>query len=363
MELADLLRAMVEHKASDLFLKTGAKPSVRIDGKVRYLNLEPASEEFTRRSLNTVADEAGRQKFMAEGELDLAYEATGIGRFRVNVYRQRGLTSFAFRYVESVIPSFEELNLPADALRNLATKPRGLVLATGVAGSGKSTALAAMIEHINQTQPKHIITIEDPIEFIYADKKSVIDQREIGLDTKDFASALKHCMRQSPDVVLLGEMRDQETMEAALSAAETGHLVLSTLHTVNASQTVERIINFFPPHQHGLIRLQLSMVLEGVISLRLMPRLDGPGRVPAVELMTSSPTVKELLEAGRSRELYGAIKAGGYFGMQTFNQSLRRLHDAGVISLDEAMSASDSPDELRLEISGVTRGTKGISPR
>jgi twitching motility protein PilT len=315
--------------------------------------------------LRTVAGEAARKRFESEGELDTAYEAREIGRFRVNAYRQRGQTSFAFRHVESVIPTFEDLNLPAEELRKLAAKPRGLVLVTGVAGSGKSTALAAMVGHINQTQQKHVITIEDPIEFVHEDRKCIIDQREIGLDTKDFASALKHCIRQSPDVILIGEMRDQETMEAALSAAETGHLVLSTLHTVNASQTVERIINFFPPHQHALIRLQLSMVLEGVVSLRLLPRKDRPGRVPAVELLTSSPTVKELLEAGRSRELYPAIKSGGYFGMMTFNQSLRRLYDSGVISLEEALLASDTPDELRLEISGVTKATRlsGVAKR
>ncbi|MCA8960983.1 MAG: PilT/PilU family type 4a pilus ATPase, partial [Planctomycetes bacterium] len=239
----------------------------------------------------------------------------------------------------------------------LAAHRRGLVLITGNTGAGKSTTLASMINHVNESYNRHIITIEDPIEFMFKDRKSIIDQREVGIDTTDFLSALKYALRQSPDVILIGEMRDRETMEAALSAAETGHLVFSTLHTVNATQTVERIINYFPPHQHGLIRLQLSLCLAGVISQRLLPRKQGKGRVPALEIMINNPTVRELLMKGLTPELYGAIKDGDYFGCQTFNQSIKKLYQSDAISLDDAMSASDYPEELRLELRGVYKGT------
>jgi len=248
--------------------------------------------------------------------------------------------------------------MPVEPLSKLARSPRGLVLVTGITGSGKSTSLAAVINYINEHFNRHIVTIEDPIEFLHKDKKSIVNQREVGEDTESFSTALRHVVRQAPDVILIGEMRDRETMEAALAAAETGHLVFSTLHTVDAIQTVERIINFFPPHQHQLIRLQLSMVLEGVVSQRLLARKDGSGRVPAIEIMMATPTIRDLLLEGRTTELYKAIKEGGYFGCQSFNQSLKEIYEKDFITLADALQAADNPDELKMELKGIVKGTR-----
>jgi len=359
MTLDELLRAMVRARASDLFLKVGSPPAVRVDGAVRrsFLKECPAVDAaFMEGILEKVLDARDRETFARTGEADTAYDVEDLDRFRVNVFRQRGRTGCVFRHIPRVVPGFEELNLPGDQLRKLCALQRGLVLVTGVAGSGKSTCLAAMVDYINSNFPRHIITIEDPIEFVHEDKRSVIEQREIGIDTDSFAAALKHCVRQSPDVILIGEMRDQETMEAALNAAETGHLVLSTLHTVNAVQTVERIMGYFPPHLHALVRMQLALVLEGAISLRLLRRKDGPGRIPAVEVLMSTPTVRELLEQGKTRQLPAALRDGGYFGTQTFGQSLKSLLDRDLVSTEDALAAADNPEELRLELKGVMRG-------
>ncbi len=356
--VAALFREMVEKRASDLFVKAGSCPSLRVDGKVVPVSKTETNEAFVKELLATIT--AGRAAPPEDAmEFDLAVEFTGIGRFRCNVFHQQGNTAFAFRHIQARIPTLEDLNLPSRQLQKLAALKRGLILVTGVAGSGKSTTIAAMLEFVNQTRNTHIVTIEDPIEFIFDDKQSLVTQREIGLDTSSFTDALKYVVRQSPDVILIGEMRDKDTMEAAISAAETGHLVFSTLHTVNAIQTVERIVTFFPPHQHDLLRLQLSMVLQGVISQRLIPKHDGRGRVPAAELMVSTPTIREILEQGRTKELYRAIQEGSeYYGTQTFNMSLRALYQSGVISLEEAMAAADNPDELKLEIRGIQKGTK-----
>jgi twitching motility protein PilT len=324
-DLETLLTIMVREQASDLIVKTGSWPAIRVDGRIRFLSDQPTTPEFANGMLSRILNDTYLQIFLERGEVDTSYEMEGVGRFRANVFRQQGHIGFALRHVKDEVPGLRELNLPAEQMERLALLQRGLILATGVAGSGKSTTLAAMIQHINETSERHIITIEDPVEFIYKDRKSVVTQREIGSDTLDFGTALKHIVRQTPDVILIGEMRDKQTMEAALAAAETGHLVFSTLHTVNAIQTVERIISFFPPHQHNLIRLQLSMVLEGVISLRLIQMKDSFGRVPAVELMLATPTVREILSEGRTKELSRAIYEGAdYFGTQTFNQSLVR---------------------------------------
>ncbi|RME75141.1 MAG: PilT/PilU family type 4a pilus ATPase [Planctomycetota bacterium] len=357
-DLHALLQRVVHEDASDLFLKVGSPPSMRIDGRIRFLQAEPLTVEGVEQMLERFRRVKPDARFESAEEVDLAYDLPGIGRFRVNVYRQRGHFSFALRYVKSAAGSFEELELPSEPLRKLASLQRGLVLVTGVTGSGKSTTLAAIINHINTHYNKHIVTIEDPIEFVYQDRRSIISQREIGTDTTDFETALKHVVRQAPDVIMIGEMRDRVTMEAAIHAAETGHLVLSTLHTVNAQQTVERIINYFPPHQHDLVRLQLSMVLEGVISQRLLPRRTGRGRIAAVELMMRSPTIRDLIAEGRTRELYNAIKEGEYFGSQTFNQSLRRLYEGEKISLEEAVLAADNPEELKMEIRGIIKGSR-----
>ncbi len=355
MQFHEMLRKMVIEKASDLFLKVGDPPSLRIDGEIQFLDTDELTSQDALEIFETIED-SKKQSLPRDTDVDVAYELPGIGRFRVNIFHQRGQLGFVFRHVESRIPNFAELNLPEKELTRLASLRRGLVLVTGNTGSGKSTTLAAMIEYINQHFNRHIITIEDPIEFIFKDRKSIIDQREVGTDTPDFLTALKYSVRQSPDVLLIGEMRDRETMEAALSAAETGHLVLSTLHSVNAVQTVERIINYFPPHQHNLIRLQLSLILVGVISQRLLPRKKGGGRVPAVELMIQCPSVQDLLAAGKTRELYGAIREAGYFGCKTFNQSLKELYQNDLITLDDALAASDYPEELKLDLKGIQKG-------
>jgi twitching motility protein PilT len=361
MQLEALLSATVRARASDLLLKTGAPPVFRVDGLLRR-DVLPEDQRaatlddgFMAQALATVLDEDDQKTFDGEGEADAAYELPEVGRFRVNAFRQRGQIGLVFRHVLKVIPTLEELNLPVAQLRKLCSRQRGLVLVTGVAGSGKSTCLAAMVDYINSTSHRHIVTIEDPIEYVHEDKRSLIEQREINLDTRSFASALKHCVRQSPDVILIGEMRDAETMEAALSAAETGHLVLSTLHTVNAVQTVERIMGYFPPSMRDLIRLQLAMVLEGVISLRLLRRSGEAGRVPAVELLIATPTTRELLQQGRTRQLPAALREGAYFGAQTFGQALKHLIDEGLVAEEEALAAADNPEELKLELKGITR--------
>ena len=356
MEFHEMLRKMVVEKASDLFIKVGSPPSLRIDGAIHFLDTEEVAPQDAQEIFEIIED-SRREPLPHALDVDTSYELPGIGRFRVNILHQRGQMGFVFRHIVSQVPSFDELNLPSDILTNLAKEKRGLVLVTGNTGSGKSTTLATMIDFINQQFNKHLITIEDPIEFVFRDKKSIIDQREIGIDTLDFPVALRHALRQSPDVILIGEMRDRETMEAAISAAETGHLVLSTLHAINATQAVERIINYFPPHQHELIRLQLSLVMQGVVSQRLVPLKEGRGRIPALETMINSPTIRELLREGRTPELYSAIKEGEYYGCQTFNQSLRRLYQADMITLQDATSIADFPDELQMELRGLYKGT------
>ena len=358
MEFHEMLRKMVIEKASDLFIKVGTPPSLRVDGTIRFLDCDEITVQDAM-EIYEIIEDSKKEGFRSKdlGDIDVAYEIPGIGRFRVNIFRQRGNLGFVLRHVESNVPAFDDLGLPSDTLKKLCSNQRGLVLLTGQTGSGKSTTLASLIRFVNETYNKHVITIEDPIEFVFRDRKSIIEQREIGTDISDFLTALKMAMRQSPDVILIGEMRDRETMEAALSAAETGHLVFSTLHTVNATQTIERIINFFPPHQHDLIRMQLSLVLKGVVSQRLIPRKNEGGRVPAVEMMINSPTIQEMLSQGKTLELYNAVKDGGYYGCQTFNQSLKKLYQDDIIDLDEAMAFADNPDELKLEIKGVYKGT------
>jgi twitching motility protein PilT len=257
------------------------------------------------------------------------------------------------------VPGFKDLGLPIETFERLAMLRRGLILVTGITGSGKSTTLASMIQYMNQTTNRHIITVEDPIEYSYADDRCIINQREVGIDTRDFKTALRTAMRESPDVILIGEMRDQETVQAAIDAAETGHLVLSTLHTTNAQQTMERIINFFPPYQHQLIRMQLSMVFQAVVSQRLVPRIGGSGRAPGLEIMIATPTIKQMLEEGRTLELYGAIRDSEHFGCITFNQSLFKLFEAGFISREDALATSDNPDEMEMLFRGIQRGSAG----
>lgn len=366
MHVDELLKMMTEVNASDLHLKAGSPPVFRIHGRLRSMaELYPSwkgnfltptqTKEFARQ----VMDERQLRKFEESLEIDLAYSGSGFGRFRVNILSQRGSVALVFRRVPFEIPSFEELNLP-EAVKDLAEEFRGLVLVTGQAGSGKSTTLAAMIDHINSTRRCHIITIEDPIEFLHRDKMGIVSQREVGRDTLSFADALKHILRQDPDVILIGEMRDLETISAAIMAAETGHLVLSTLHTIDCPQTIDRIINFFPPHQHHQLRMQLSLLLRGVISLRLLPRRDKEGLVPAVEVMKGTAFVKKLIAENKIYEIGDAIANGGFYGMQTFNQSLASLYQMGMIGYDDAIAAASNPEELKLLFKGIYTGTKAL---
>ena len=354
--LKELLKLMVKEDASDLILKACGCPAIRVAGSIRFIGDTPLSHELMVSYLEQVLDRRGLEEYKRVGATDRALSITDIGRFRCNAFHQCGDVGMVFRSIKQDIPSFKELNLPVDPLKRLASKKRGLVLATGIAGSGKSTTLGAMLEYINRNAQKHIITIEDPIEFLFEDRRSIVNQREIGTDAPSFTEALRSAVRQSPDVILIGEMRDKETVEAAIAAAETGHLVFSTLHTVNSVQTVERIITFFPPHQHDLVRLQLALNLAGVISLRLLKTKEGQNMVPAVELLINTPTVRELLESGNTRMLPKALEDGAYYGTMTFNQSLIRLFEAGNISLEDALAASDSPDELKMQMRGITQG-------
>jgi twitching motility protein PilT len=355
MRFEELLERGVRENASDIFVKSGAAPVLRVAGNVMPIYADVVSDVDVAMWVEQCTDERARAMLASTGEADVAYEVESIGRFRVNIFKQRGRLGMCARVIKSKIPNFEELALPSESLKKLASLSRGLVLVTGIAGSGKSTTIAAMVDYVNENYSKHIVTIEDPVEYVYTDKRSLIDQREIGHDTMSFEAALKYVVRQSPDIIMIGEMRDKHTMEAALHAAETGHLVFSTLHTLNAMQTVDRIMNFFDPHEHSFVRQQLSLLLEGVVSQRLIPTKDLSSRVPAVEIMMGTPTVRELLMVGKVRELYKAIKEGRYFGCQTFNQSLKEHLDRDQVTVEDAINNADSPEELRLELRGISK--------
>jgi len=355
-------KVMVKERASDLILREGERPAIRVEGKIRFLSDERFTPEDGDALLTAILSPEEIAAFKVLMEKDVAFVVPGVGRFRANLFMQRKRYGFVFRHVQERVPTVEELHLPVAPIARLARLQRGIVLVTGIAGSGKSTTLAAMVEHMNEHSDRHVVTIEDPIEFVFKDKRCAITQREIGIDTPDYATALKHVVRQTPDVILLGEMRDRETIESALQAAETGHLVLSTLHTVNAVQTVERIISFFPPHQHQTIRLQLALVLEGVISQRLITRRSAAGRVPACEILLGTPTVKEILLEGRTRDLTKVLDEGhAHYGSQTFNQSLRGLVNDTMIDYDDALAAADNPDELILAMRGISKGLRTVA--
>ena len=355
MHLNDILKAAVERRASDLHLKVGSHPVVRIDGRLQpMLELRRLQPEDTIACAFSILSSRQKEKFKSSLEIDIAYSVAGLGRFRVNVFQQRGTVGLVLRVIPHRILTFAELRLPS-ALEQICEEKRGLILCTGATGSGKSTTLAAMIEYINSTRCEHVMTIEDPIEFLHRDKKSLINQREVEVDTTGFAPALRSALRQDPDVILVGEMRDLETIEIALAAAETGHLVLSSLHVSDGPETISRVISFFPPHQQRQIRLQLATVLKAIVSLRLVPRADGQGRVPAVEVMRSTPYVRECIEnREKTRHLGEAIAAGGsQYGMQTFDQSLYMLLHEGLITREEALRRASHADEFRLKLSGV----------
>jgi len=357
VKIEELLQEMVEREASDLFLKAGQRPCLRIDGQIVMTDHPELTMDESHEVAAQLMTPEQAEYFKTVPEMDLAVGIRGVGRFRVNVFRQRGSTGLVFRYVSNPTFSFEELNLPP-VVRDLANRRRGLVLVTGTTGSGKSTTLAAMINHINHTRRAHIVTIEDPIEFLHQDDLAIISQREVGFDTKSFSDALKHVLRQSPDIILIGEMRDLETISTAIASAETGHLVLSTLHTIDAVQTVERVINYFPAYLHPQIRMELALCLEGAICQRLLPLASGRGRIPAVEVLVGTSSVRKLLHEGRTLELPQYIEAGGHVGMQTFNQSLLMLYKAKKVKLEDALAYATSPDEFRLMAEGIASGVR-----
>lgn len=355
LDLNHILQVAIKGGASDIHLKAGLPPMFRVDGSLLPLrDAARLTPEELARAASGIMNNLQRERFKQSYDVDLAYGVPGVGRFRVNVFQQRGSVGMVFRVIPYKVQSMESLLLPK-VVERIAEERRGMILVTGTTGSGKSTTLAAMIEHINSTRTSHILTIEDPIEFLMRDKRSVINQREVGTDTPNFARALKAALRQDPDVILVGEMRDFETIETAMTAAETGHLLLSTLHTMDAAETINRIISAFPPHQQGQARLQLAGLLKAVISQRLVPRADGRGRVPALEVMMVTGLIREMImDPSRTHEIPDAIAKGHVsYGMQTFDQSLLSLLRGQYVTYEEALLQSSNPDDFALRVSGV----------
>jgi len=356
MHLDELLAIAVQHGASDLHLKVGSYPMIRISGALAVCSEEKRlDKEDTEAMADALFTPEQREKFLRAQEVDLAYSVPGLGRFRCNVFQQRGTVGLVLRVIPTRIKNIDELGLPP-VLKRISQEERGLVLVTGTTGSGKSTTLAAMIDYINTTRPAHIMTIEDPIEYLHRDYHSIVNQREINVDTSSFSFALRSALRQDPDVILVGEMRDFETVETALLAAETGHLVFSTLHTLDATETINRIIAVFPPHQQRQVRIQLASVLKAAISQRLLPRADGLGRVPAVEVMVTTAFIRDcIIDKDRTSQIHGAIAAGtSQYGMQTFDQSIFSLYQQGFVSLDEALRWASNVDEFKLKVQGIS---------
>jgi twitching motility protein PilT len=354
--LYQLLQTMIEKGASDLHITTGSAPQIRVDGGLVPLDLPPLMPAETKQLVYSVLTDAQKHKFEEESELDFSFGLKGLSRFRANVFMQRGAVAAALRTIPFKIMTFEELGLPA-VVRDMVKRPRGLILVTGPTGSGKSTTLATMIDTINSARHEHIVTIEDPIEFLHPHKKCVVNQREVNSDTKSFKSALKYILRQDPDVVLVGEMRDLETIEAALTIAETGHLTLATLHTNSCAQTMNRIIDVFPPHQQSQVRAQLSFVLEGVMSQQLIAKASGQGRVLALEIMVPNPAIRNLIREDKIHQIYSTMQTGqAKYGMQTMNQSLLDLYQRRLISYDDCVTRSSNVEELlnMLGRSGMT---------
>ena len=359
VNLHQLLRAMIEKGASDMHITTGAPPLLRIDGAIVPLKLQPLSPVDTKQLCYSVLTEEQKIQFENVKELDLSFGVKNLSRFRANIFLQRGAVSGAFRSIPFKILSFDELGLPT-VIADLASKPRGLILVTGPTGSGKSTTLASILDKINAETRQHIITVEDPIEYLHPHKRSIVNQREVGSDTQTFKQALKYVLRQDPDVVLVGEMRDLETIEAALTIAETGHLVFATLHTNSAVQSINRIIDVFPPHQQSQVRAQLSFVLEGVISQLLLPRAGTPGRVLALEVLVPNAAIRNLIREDKVHQIYSQMQVGqAKHGMQTLNQCLYALYTRRLITLEEALGRSNEVEELRSMIEG--RGPAGGS--
>jgi len=350
----DLLRLVVERGASDLHLGVGVPPILRVDGQLMPTNYEKLTAQDSQRLVYDILTDEQIQRFESSLELDFSYSISKVSRFRVNCYRDKGTVATAFRVIPSRIPTVRELGLPA-VLEDLTRKPRGLILVTGPTGSGKSTTLAAMVNQINSERSVHIITIEDPIEYLHHHKFSIVNQRELGQDTKSFANALRSALREDPDVILVGEMRDLDTISTAITCAETGHLVLATLHTNNASQTVDRVVDVFPPEQQEQIRFMLSNNLEAVLCQQLLPRAGMPGRVCSMEIMIASAAVRNLIREAKAHQLTSVIQTSANLGMQTMDQALRDLYQKGLISYDDALSRAMNPDEFKTMVSTAAR--------
>ena len=360
MHINELLKVAVTSGSSDLHLKVGSYPMMRVNGSLVVASEEKRLDRSdTEAMAHALFSPEHLEKFRRSQEVDLAYSVAGLGRFRVNVFQQRGTVGLVLRVIPTRIKTIDELGLPP-VLKRIASEERGLVLVTGTTGSGKSTTLAAMIDYINATRAAHIMTVEDPIEYLHRDHHSLVNQREVAVDTQSFSHALRSALRQDPDVILVGEMRDFETVETALLAAETGHLVFSTLHTLDAIETINRIIAVFPPHQQRQVRIQLAAVLKAAISQRLLPRADGAGRVPAVEVMVSTAFIRDaVVDKDKTSTIHGAIAAGtSQYGMQTFDQSIFSLYQQGFVTLEEALRWASNVDEFKLKVQGISTTTE-----
>jgi twitching motility protein PilT len=352
INLNTLLKVMVQNKASDIHIRGDAPVCLRINGDITQVNSSIMSAKEVEGIVFPLMNQRLRSIFNDKHEVDFSVEGGELGRFRFNVYIQKTKICVAIRHISRTIPTFEELRLPVESIKKLLVNERGLILVTGITGAGKTSTLAAMIEYLNQTWESHIITVEDPIEFVFTDKKSIISQREVGTDTNTFVDALRAAMRQDPDIILVGEMRDLDTTQAAITAAETGHLVFATLHTVNAVQTLSRIIDLYPPHQQVQVRMQLAETLRGIVSQRLLPCSDGR-RIPAVEILTGTAHIKKMIAENNLDAINHAITKGGFYGMQSFNQSLVALHKQGLAKLDDIIQAASNPDDVLLAIKGI----------
>ncbi|MCR4336939.1 MAG: PilT/PilU family type 4a pilus ATPase [Candidatus Omnitrophica bacterium] len=359
MDLKKLFKTMIERQASDMFLRANAVPRLRIHGGVKLAG----DEVISLASMVKIADELltlerRKKKYQEDLDIDFVHDEAGVGRFRINIFTQRGQPALVARHIHTEVQNFHDLHLPEDVLKRFCDEASGLVLVSGPAGSGKSTTIASMLSYINQTREKHIVTIEDPIEFLFQDQKSLINQRELGVDVLSYPAALKHVTQQSPDIIFIGAIRDVDTMRAAIGATELGAMVLTTFHTVNAVQAINRIINFFPPYLHDEVRMQLSIILKGIVSLRLLPLQNGEGRIPAWETMVVTPTIARLIREGKINEIQSFIDEGELFGMQSFKRSLVKLVKEGKVREEDAHRLADSPDDFTLELRGLKRFEK-----
>lgn len=356
MNVNELLKLMIKKNISDIHFKVGAAPLIRLNGKLVSTGFDEFTPKHVEELAHALMSAEQRKLFLEHNEIDIAYSVEDVSRFRINIYKQRGTIALSMRVVPLKVKSFEALNLPIDVLTKLSSENRGLILITGVTGAGKTTTMNAMLDYINANFEYNVITVEDPIEYYHKDKKSSVSQREVGVDTKSYANALKYVLRQDPDVVIIGEMRDFEAMSAGITAAETGHLVLSTIHTMDSVQTIDRIIDAYPPHQQDSIRAQLANVTKGIIGQRLVRTKDGEGRVPATEIMIGTSLIRKLITDGKYADLYKSIEQGSYYGMHSFDQSLFNLYKDGKISLEDAIDKATNPDDLTLKLKGIDRG-------